>query len=232
VDQSNFKESRTQIVLLLTHTKPFRWQWEQELFLIKDRRKLQNGFNIEAFGCHSYLADLEMNHEFVDFMHISMETTREFRGLRIWLPLKLYGIECFTCMLDEKLSLAMWMYEQLKVIPGIETSKPALSLLYFRYNPSLLNKQKETHTVIEQEQVSRDNAPDECGDMHLHELNKKLLMSINLRNRAFLSGTLYKTRYVLRICILNYGTHQKQLQECLEDIKSEIKNIEFPPSDF
>jgi len=66
----------------------------------------------------------------------------------------------------------------------------------------------------------------------LHELNKKLLMSINLRNRAFLSGTLYKTRYVLRICILNYGTHQKQLQECMEDIKSEIKNIEFPPSDF
>ena len=34
------------------------------------------------------------------------ELTRPFRGLRMWLPLKLFGVEAFRACLEEKLLLA------------------------------------------------------------------------------------------------------------------------------
>ena len=41
-----------------------------------------------------------------DLMNLSPELTRDFRGLRMWLPLKLLGAAPFRSALEEKLSLA------------------------------------------------------------------------------------------------------------------------------
>ena len=41
-----------------------------------------------------------------DFQRCSPELSRPFRGLRVWLPLKLHGVEPFRRNLDEKLDLA------------------------------------------------------------------------------------------------------------------------------
>ena len=41
-----------------------------------------------------------------DFSSYSPELTRDFRGLRLWLPLHLHGTDSFVSALDEKLDLA------------------------------------------------------------------------------------------------------------------------------
>ena len=53
----------------------------------------------------------------VDFCQISPEFSRDFRGLRIWLPLKLHRIEPFRRNLAEKLDLIEWATEELRAIP-------------------------------------------------------------------------------------------------------------------
>jgi aromatic-L-amino-acid decarboxylase len=68
-----------------------------------------------------------------DFSSYSPELTRDFRGLRMWLPLHLHGVDAFTSALDEKLDLAAFAYEELAELDELEVPwKPQLSLLAFR----------------------------------------------------------------------------------------------------
>ena len=62
------------------------------------------------------------------------ELSRDFRGLRVWLPLKMFGIEPFRQLLDEKLDLTQWATEELRKIKGIEiVAEPQLSIVAFRH---------------------------------------------------------------------------------------------------
>lgn len=68
-----------------------------------------------------------------DFSAYGPELTRDFRGLRLWLPLHLHGTQAFTDALDEKLDLAQWLHEQLVQLHELEMAgPPQLSLVAFR----------------------------------------------------------------------------------------------------
>ena len=47
---------------------------------------------------------------------LSPEMSRDFRGLRLWLPLKLLGAASFRRCLDEKLDLAEWVAGELRTL--------------------------------------------------------------------------------------------------------------------
>jgi aromatic-L-amino-acid decarboxylase len=104
--------------------------------VVKDARILR-----AAHSMHSeVLPDFQQSEELVDFCELSPELSRDFRGLRVWLPLKLFGIEPFRQQLDEKLDLARWAADQLKTIDGIEiVAEPQLSIVAFRFG----NRTKE-----------------------------------------------------------------------------------------
>ena len=59
-----------------------------------------------------YLPATGENSELVDFCDLSPELTRPFRGLRVWLPFKMHGVEVFRGYLDEKLDLAAMLADQ------------------------------------------------------------------------------------------------------------------------
>ena len=62
-----------------------------------------------AHGVHAdYLPAVPEDPDFVDFSTVSPELSRDFRGLRVWLPIKMHGIGAFRRALDEKLDLAAW----------------------------------------------------------------------------------------------------------------------------
>ena len=68
------------------------------------------------------------------FADLSPELTRDFRGLRVWLPLHLHGVGAFRDALDEKLDLARHAYDQLCAIPELELPwEPDLSIVAFRH---------------------------------------------------------------------------------------------------
>ena len=97
--------------------------------LVKDEGALRRAHATFA----DYMPAMQHDPDFVDFCDLSAELSRDFRGLRIWLPMKLFGLEAFREALEEKLELADWITHQLRKIPEVEVvTEPRLSLVSFR----------------------------------------------------------------------------------------------------
>jgi aromatic-L-amino-acid/L-tryptophan decarboxylase len=161
--------------------------------LVKDGAALTRAHRVTA----TYLPSGEENPEVMDFADMSPELSREFRGLRVWLPFKMHGAAPFRRNLEEKLELARWATAELRKIAGVEiVAEPQLSIVAFRLTrPGL-------------------------GAEALNRLNQELLRRVNARKRVYLSSTLLDGRFVLRICVLSFRTHLDRVRMCLEDIRA------------
>jgi len=163
--------------------------------VVKNAAQLREAHSMHA----SYLPLFQEEEDFVDFCEISPELSRDFRGLRVWLPLKMFGIEPFRQLLDEKLDLTRWITEELRKIPGIEiVAEPQLSIVAFRL-------------------VRPNTIP--------NELNHKLIEKINGRKRVMMTGTNIGTDFIIRICIVSHRTHMDRMQMCLEDIRASVAEL-------
>lgn len=157
--------------------------------LVRDARTLRRAHSLHA----DYLPEMQQEDELVDFCEISPELSRDYRGLRIWLPLKLLGIEPFREQLDEKLDLIQYTVEELRKIEGIEiVAEPQLTILAFR--------------------LRGDDA-----------LNRELLRRIVARKRVLLTPTtLPDGRFVIRIAIVSHRTHRERVDMMLEDVRAAV----------
>lgn len=146
-----------------------------------------------------YLPHMQEDPGFVDWCEVSPELSRAFRGLRVWLPVKLHGLAAFREALDEKLDLALRATDALKAMPDVEVvAEPQLSVVAFRLVRSGLDAD------------ARDR------------LNRELLARVNARQRVHLSGTVLRGAFVLRICVLSFRTHRERLEEGLDDLRAAI----------
>lgn len=150
-----------------------------------------------------YLQDLITPEGELNASEYSPELTRSFRGLRIWLPLKLYGVKAFRDNLEEKLNLTDWMYRKFLDEPGFEClSVPDLSVIAFQYHPK---RADESQT---------DN------------FNRKLLEKINRSKELFLSSTLLHGKFVIRVCILSFRTHLPEAMLAFDVIVTKARELE------
>jgi aromatic-L-amino-acid decarboxylase len=79
-----------------------------------------------------YLQDLDHGTGVPNYSDLGPELTREFRGLRVWLPLHLHGVAAFREALDEKLDLAQHVRAALAGTEGLEVLPSDLSVVVFR----------------------------------------------------------------------------------------------------
>lgn len=164
--------------------------------LVRDRARLREAHHFTA----EYLQDLAGDPAIPNFNEYSPELSRDFRGLRVWLPVKLHGLGAFRTALDEKLDLARYVYECLRDAPGFELPwEPDLSTVAFRYRPSR-------------------GDPDEFG--------RRLLDRINQRGRIFLSSTSIGGRFTIRVSILSHRTHRDRVEEAVEIIRNAAADLE------
>ena len=121
---------------------------------------------------------------------LSLELTRPFRGLRFWLPLKLFGLAPFRAALAEKIWLARYFYTQLDKTPGWEMGPfPELSVVTFRYVP-------------------------QQGDADI--LNERLVEAVRMDGKVFISSTQINGKFVLRLAILHFRTHLDKVNYVLD----------------
>ena len=152
----------------------------------------------------AYLQDLAAEDELPNFTDYGPELSRDFRGLRVWLPLQLHGVAAFRDALDEKLDLTRFLYEGLLEIPDLEVPwEPELSIVAFRYRPGAPDA----------------DAPDADA------LNRRLLEAINASRRIFCSSTVVDGRFTLRACIVSHRTHRDRVAEALEIIRRAAKDL-------
>ena len=139
-----------------------------------------------------YLQDLA-ERPLPNYAHLGTELSREYRGLRLWLPLHLHGLAAFRDALDEKLDLALRAHHALRAEPALLIAHPPeLSTVAFRL---------------------RD------GD---DQANRALLDRINATGQTFLSSTRLDGRLTLRICILSHRTHAEHLDQALDIIRDAL----------
>jgi len=166
--------------------------------LVRDGEALRRAHAIHA----DYMPPMQEDPDLVDFCLYSPELSRDFRGLRVWLPFKMHGAGAFRRSLDEKLDLAEWATQELRKIQGIEiVAPPQLSLVAFR---------------LVREGIGIDE---------LNNVNRRLLAKVNARQRVFLTSTLLAGKLVLRICILSFRTHLDRMQAALEDIRAAVEEL-------
>jgi len=147
-----------------------------------------------------YLQDLADEAEIPNFTDYSPELSRDFRGLRVWLPLKLHGFAAFREALDEKLDLARLLHGELARTPGFDVPwEPALTIVPFRYQPR-------------------------SGD--IDEFNTRLLDKINASKRIFLSSTRLDGSFWLRACIVSHRTHEDRVREAIEIIREAARALD------
>ena len=75
-----------------------------------------------------YMPDMQQDPDFADFNLLSPELSRGFRGLRVWLPLKMHGIGPFRRNLEEKLELARRACDRAARDPGHRDRRRAAAL--------------------------------------------------------------------------------------------------------
>lgn len=166
--------------------------------LVRDAEALRRAHATFA----DYMPTMQHDVDFVDFCDVSPELSRDFRGLRAWLPIKLFGMQAFRDSLDEKMDLARWAAGQLRTMAGVEIlAEPRLSLTAFRL------------------------APAGRPENELNELNRILLSQINAQQNVYMTGTVLDGRFALRICVLSFRTHRDRMEQCLDDIRDAISAL-------
>ena len=144
----------------------------------------------------AYLQDLPPTGELPNYNELTPELSRDMRGLRVWFPLVLHGVSAFREALDEKLDLTARIDRALRDDPHIEVGwDPELTVVAFRMRGA-----------------------DEAA-------TRELLARINASKRVFLSSTLIRGAYWLRVCIVSHRTHADRIDECAAIIRDAAASL-------
>jgi len=128
-----------------------------------------------------------------DYADITPELSRDYRGLRVWLPIKTLGIAPFVLNLEEKLKLIEWTEKEIKAIPELEIlASPELTILAFAHK----NGDAATRLLMEK---------------------------INNRGTLFLSSCMLNGKLAIRICLLAFRVHYSRLNTGLTEIAQMAK---------
>ncbi|MEO7674444.1 MAG: pyridoxal-dependent decarboxylase, partial [Pyrinomonadaceae bacterium] len=130
---------------------------------------------------------------------LSPELTKHFRGLRLWLPLKLHGVPPFRACLEEKLLLAKYFYEAVQRLGFESKIEPELSVVTYRWLPK-------------------------SGDANI--FNKQLLDAVVADGRVFISSTMLNGEFTLRFACLAFRTHLEIVDTLLSVLKEKVEILE------
>lgn len=159
--------------------------------LVKNVEDLKRPHAFEA----SYMQDAFREPEEYSPAELSPELTKHFRGLRLWLPLKLHGLAPFRACLEEKLLLAKYFHAEVQKLGFESKIEPELSVVTYRYVPS-------------------------SGDAN--EFNKKLLEAVVADGRIFISSTMLNGEFTLRFACLAFRTHLKTVDTLLQVLSENL----------
>ncbi len=164
--------------------------------LVKNKESVFQSYRYTA----SYMQDSKgIETDLDDPADVSPELTRHFRALRVWLPLKIHGIEPFVACLEEKLHLTNYFRDRLRET-GFKTGPPPdLSISYFWY-PS--------------------------GHIDEELFNKKLLERIRKDGRVFFSSTRIENRFVIRMAVLSFRTKLRTIDLAVEILDKTRRRLE------
>jgi glutamate/tyrosine decarboxylase-like PLP-dependent enzyme len=131
------------------------------------------------------------------FFDESLELSRRFRALKIWLSLRYHGLNSFRQQIQNDLDCAKRLVSLVEVNEEMELLAPVpLSAVCFRYVPGAGG----------------------LNDTQLDELNLRILQTVQRRGRVYFSNATIRGRFALRACIVNHRTTVADVDEVIDEV--------------
>ena len=125
------------------------------------------------------------------FFEESMELSRRFRALRLWLSLRYHGLAAFRQAIIRDLEHGQRLARKIAATPELEILAPVeLSAVCFRYTR---------------------------GD-DLNGLNASILRRVIERGRVYLSNATLRGKFALRACFVNHRTVESDVDAIVEEV--------------
>jgi aromatic-L-amino-acid decarboxylase len=171
---------------------PHKWLFqphEMGCLLVRDGRRLRETFRM----VREYTKDVERSEEEINLQDCGIQMTRSFRALKLWMSLKVFGLEAFREGIARGIVLAELAEEALLTLPYWKIVTPAqLGILTFRYVPADWSAAKAD------------------------TLNLRLVQEMIEDGFAMVSSTVLRGRTVLRICTNNPRTTDVDIWESIQ----------------
>jgi glutamate/tyrosine decarboxylase-like PLP-dependent enzyme len=191
---------------------PHKWlfiPYEAGCVLVRNPAYIRDTFFMDAAyintGSHQSLSN-----EYVDFSNYSIQLSRQFRALKIWMSLKQYGIKKYERIINQNIHLARYLEALVDESPDFQAITPAnLSIFCFRYFPMDLKQKYEIMDKYKQKQISE----------YLNQLNQSIIEKTFEDQRIVISSTVLNEIFVLRVCIVNYRTTKQDIKNIISILR-------------
>lgn len=130
------------------------------------------------------------------FFEESMELSRRFRALKVWLSLRYHGLEAFRQAIHADLGHAQLLAQLVKDTPELELLAPVdLSAVCFRHRGG-------------------DNA-----------FNERVLKQVIRRGKVYISNAAIRGYFALRACFVNHRTTEPDVRVVIDEVLAAAKEI-------
>jgi glutamate/tyrosine decarboxylase-like PLP-dependent enzyme len=153
--------------------------------IMKDAVQMNKSHYYQA----NYMQDAQENAHELSPADLSPELTKHFRGLRMWLPMQLFGLAPFRAALKEKYLLTKYFYRRIQELGFVVGPEPELTVTIYRY--------------------SNDDIDDTA-------FNKALTKAVQNDGRIFISSTMIDGIFWIRLAILSFRTHLREVDLILD----------------
>jgi aromatic-L-amino-acid/L-tryptophan decarboxylase len=127
------------------------------------------------------------------FFEHTIELSRRFRALKLWLSLRYHGLGAFRAAIAENLAQAKLLAELVEAEPSLELLAPVeLSAVCFRWTSADVDA--------------------------LNERNEAILRDVNQTGRVWLSNASVRGIVGLRACITNHRTTEQDVDTIVEEV--------------
>jgi len=138
------------------------------------------------------------------FFEESLELSRRFRALKLWLSLRYHGLAAFREAIEKDLRLARRLADAIRNHPHLELEAPVeLSAVCFRYRgPAQRSAEAENRH------------------------NEAILRRVNHRGKVYLSNATLHGRFCLRACLVNHRTTQADIDAVIPEVIAAAAKVE------
>jgi len=166
--------------------------------LVRDGAALRAAHEATA----AYLPAMPHPDDFYDPSQHGPELSRGFPGLRVWLSVKMFGTAAFREAIAEKRRLALDAWRRIAALPHIVAdAPPELSLFAFHVTwPGATRREEDEATRVVLEKTTE-------------------------RGRVMLTGCTAHERFLGRVCVLSFRTHQEHIDYLVDDLAASIRDV-------
>jgi len=181
---------------------PHKWLYQPldcGLLLYRDAAAARRAFSFSG----EYVRPLaEDPVEAFAFFDESLELSRRFRALKLWLSLNYHGLEAFRCAIREDLKHAQQLAHHVRLSERLELCAPvSLSAVCFRHRP----------------------VPG-AGDADA--FNAAVLRRVLERGRIYLSNATLGGAFMLRACFVNHRTTDEDVAQVVPEVLAAADEVQ------